>query len=128
MDATHQETGRMVYIKEVKTDSEELRIAQLLTQEDWISDPRNRCVPVVKIFQDHGDPQTSYIVMPFLRPVNNPPFEFVKEIIDFVDQILEVYLHCLKLVGIFKQNIQGLVFLHEKGVAHRYDPLAYSHL
>ena len=79
-----------MYIKEVKTDSEECRIAQLLTQEDWIFDPQNHCVPIVKIFEDHEDPQLSYIVMPFLRPVDDPFFETVKEIIDFVDQILEV--------------------------------------
>jgi len=92
----------LVYIKEVKTDSEEYRIAQLLTQEDWISDQRNHCVPIVKLFDDHKNPQLSYIVMPFLRPADKPPFESVREIIDYVDQILE-----------------GLVFLHEKGVAHR---------
>jgi len=56
----------------------------------------------MKVFKDHGDPTVSYMVMPFLRPVDNPPFEYVKEIIEFTDQILE-----------------GLVFLHEKGIAHR---------
>ena len=91
----------MVYIKEVKTDSEEYRIAQLLTQEDWISDPRNHCVPIVKLFEDHNNPQVSYIVMPFLRPANDPVFEFVKEIIDFVDQILEVYSNRLSPVNNF---------------------------
>jgi len=39
----------MVYIKEIKTDCEEHRIAQLLTQEDWVSDSRNPRVPIVKI-------------------------------------------------------------------------------
>ena len=101
MDATHKETGKVVYIKEVDTDSEEYRIAQLLTQEDWISDTRNHCVPIVKLFEDHEDHEVSYIVMPFLRPANNPSFETVKEIIDFVDQILEVHPDCLKLAGIF---------------------------
>ena len=91
----------MVYIKEVKTDSEEFRIAQLLTQEDWINDPRNRCVPIVKLFEDHKDPRASYIVMPFLRPMDDPPFESVKEIIDFVDQILEVRPDRLEITIIF---------------------------
>ena len=100
MDATHKESGRVVYIKEIKTGSEEHRIAQLLTQEDWINDPRNRCVPIVKIFKDHKDPGVSYIVMPFLRPADSPPFETVKEIIDYVDQILEVHPHPLNLAGI----------------------------
>jgi len=90
VDAIHEATGKTVYIKEVETDSEELRIAQLLVQEEWISDPRNRCIPVMKVFKDHKDPTVSYMVMPFLRPVDNPPFEYVKEIIEFTDQILEV--------------------------------------
>ena len=90
MDAIHEATGKTVYIKEVPTDGDELRIAQLLTQEEWIGDPRNHCVPVTKVFKDHGDPEVSYMVMPFLRPVDSPAFEQVKEIIDFTDQILEV--------------------------------------
>ena len=38
--------------------------------------------------------------MPFLRPANDPPFETVGEIIDYVDQVLEVYPHLLNLAGI----------------------------
>jgi len=37
VDATHKESGKLVYIKEVKTDSEEYRIAQLLTHETTAS-------------------------------------------------------------------------------------------
>jgi len=74
----------------------------------------------VKLFEDHKDDQVSYIVMPFLRPIDKPPFESVKEIIDFVDQILEVYSNRSNLSVFSKKYIQGLVFLHEKGVAHRY--------
>ncbi|KAF9782683.1 kinase-like domain-containing protein [Thelephora terrestris] len=102
VDAMHEVTGKPVYIKEVPTDGEELRIAQMLVQEEWARDPRNHCVPLMRVFKDHKDPNTSYMVMPLLRPVDNPRFVTVKEIIKFVDQILE-----------------GLVFLHEKRVAHR---------
>ena len=91
----------MVCIKEVKTDGKEHHIAQLLMQEDWINDPRNHCVPIFKIFQDHNNPQVSYIVMPFLRPADDPQFDTVKEIIDYVDQSLEVRTGGTKLVGIF---------------------------
>ena len=79
-----------MYIKEVATDSEELRIAKSLVQDEWVSDPRNHCVPVTKVFKDYNDPSVSYMVMPFLRPMDNPPFESNKEIIAFADQILEV--------------------------------------
>ena len=80
----------MVYIKEVSSDDEECRIAQLLMQEEWGGDARNRCVRVKQIFKDPEDEEISYIVMPFLRPMDDPPFEYVKEIVDFTDQILEV--------------------------------------
>jgi len=94
VDAIHETTGKTVYIKEVPTDSEELRIAQLVIQEEWLDDPRNHCVPVTKVFKDHEDPKISYMVMPFLRPVDSPPFDQVKEITVFVDQILEVTVNC----------------------------------
>ena len=73
----------------------------MLMQEDWIKDPRNHCVPIVRIFEDHNDPRVSYIVMPFLRPADDPPFETVKEIIVYVDQMLEVRTGGPKLVGVF---------------------------
>jgi len=94
VDATHEATGKTVYIKEVGTDSEELRIAKLLMEMDWVGDPRNHCVAVTKVFEDHQNAEVSYIVMPFLRPVDSPPFEYVKEIIEFTDQILEVTVDC----------------------------------
>ena len=93
VDAIHEATGKAVYIKEVGADSEELRIIELLTQDDWLNDSRNHCVPVKKVFKDHQDPGIAYIVMPLMRSVDNPPFETVKEIIRFTDQILEVTMN-----------------------------------
>lgn len=90
VDAIHEATGKPVYIKEVPTDSDELRIAQMLVEEEWMTDPRNHCVRLKKVFQDHTNPNISYMVMPLLRPIDDPPFETVKEIIKFTDQILEV--------------------------------------
>lgn len=93
VDAVHEASGKMVYIKEVASDSEELRICQLLMQEEYISDPRNHCVPVTKVFKDHENQDLSYVVMPFLRLMDDPPFERVKEIVEFADQILEVLVN-----------------------------------
>ena len=41
-------------------------------------------------FQDPVIDTTSYIVMPLLRPFDNPEFSTIGEVIDFVTQILEV--------------------------------------
>lgn len=80
----------MVYIKEVEAGSEEHRIVEILRQEEWISDPRNHCVPVINIFEDSQNPELLYLVMPFLRPMIDPPFQTVREIMEFTNQILEV--------------------------------------
>lgn len=96
------EDGKLVYIKELNRGGEEGRIAQMLSTEESRKDPRNHSVPIIEIFDDPEDDTKSYMVMPLLRAADSPAFEFVKEIVDFIDQILE-----------------GLVFLHEKGVAHR---------
>lgn len=64
----------------------------MLGSEELTRDKRNHCVPVIEHFQDDEDADISYIVMPFLRPIDEPPFETVDNVIDFVDQILEVSL------------------------------------
>ena len=55
-----------------------------------IDDLMNHSVPILDTFGDPVDKSTSYLVMPFLRLIDNPPFEVVEEVLDFVDQILEV--------------------------------------
>jgi len=90
-----------VYQK-VDRDGTEVRNAQMLTKPELREDPRNHCVPIIKVIDDPDDDSKSYMVMPLLRNASDPPFQYVKEIIDFANQTLE-----------------GLVFLHEKGVAHR---------
>ena len=76
-----------MYIKEVQTGDLESRIALTLSALD---DPANHSVPILDTFVDHVDESVSYIVMPFLRSFDNPPFEIVEEVLDFADQVLEV--------------------------------------
>lgn len=42
------------------------------------------------------------MIMPMLRRHFNPPFQYVEDIVVFV-----------------RQSLEGLVFLHENGIAHR---------
>ena len=53
-------------------------------------DLANHSVPILDIFADTQDDSISYIVMPFLRPVDSPPFYAIEEMLNFADQILEV--------------------------------------
>jgi len=62
----------------------------MLSTKELLVDPRNHCAPVIEVIDDPDDNSISYMVMPMLRLADNPPFQYVKEIIDFVDQILEV--------------------------------------
>ena len=97
VDATRVSDGKLVYIKEVKTGDQESRIASILAA---VEDPENHSVPILDTFADPADKSTSYIVMPFLRSSDSPPFEAVGEVADFVDQVLEV-----------RSDLLGQVFL-----------------
>jgi len=99
VDATRISDGKLVYIKQVQTGDLESRIASTLSALD---DPANHSVPILDTFVDSVNESITYLVMPFLRSSDNPPFEFVEEVLDFADQILE-----------------GLAFMHSRGVAHR---------
>jgi len=102
VDATRIADGALVYVKRVQAAGTELQIASMFSSEDLRNNPKNHCVPILDTFQDEGDGSSSYMVMPFLRAIDEPAFELVDDVIIFADQILE-----------------GLVFLHQHGVAHR---------
>lgn len=101
IDATTTD-GQLVYLKQVRTDSEELKIAQMFSSPLIREDPRNHCVPVLDAFPDNEDETLTYIVMPYLHDMNQPDFYWVGDVVDFVDQVLE-----------------GLAFMHQHAVAHR---------
>jgi hypothetical protein len=86
------EDGKRVIIKEVGRNDEESRITKMLGSGPLQDDPRNHCVPLLEIIDDPDDSSKSYMVMPLLRAADHPPFDQVKEVIDFVDQMLEVCL------------------------------------
>lgn len=95
VDATRIADGKLVYVKEVQTNDAESRIALILNAYE---DVDNHSVPILDTFVDATDETISYIVMPFLRLLNDPPFESIEEILDFADQILEVSTGSLALM------------------------------
>ncbi|KAI0056213.1 hypothetical protein BV25DRAFT_1832438 [Artomyces pyxidatus] len=102
VDATRMADGKRLYIKRVRTGDAESSIACMLRAGALCGDPRNHSVPILEVFEDANYAGYSFMVMPFQREMDRPPFASVGEIVDFVDQMLE-----------------GLVFMHEQGVAHR---------
>jgi len=88
-----------VCIKRIGKNDEESRIAQMLSTKELRADPRNHCVPIIEVIDDPSDDSISYVVMPLLRNADSPPFQYVKEVVDFVDQILEVDSLTLRNIG-----------------------------
>jgi hypothetical protein len=106
LDAERQGDGTIVCIKRIEpkiyeSDAEsenartdEVKIGRYLSTEQMLRHPTNHCVPILDSFRDPILPEVEYIVMPVLRPYNNPEFCFVGEVVDFVTQILEVSVPC----------------------------------
>ncbi|KAI0345526.1 hypothetical protein BDW22DRAFT_1324827 [Trametopsis cervina] len=99
MDAVDA-TGRAVCIKRVRTESVECQILEKF--KELRDDPRNHCVELLATLSDPEHPDITYLIMPLLQRVDNPWFETVGEVVDFIGQMLE-----------------GLTFLHGHDVAHR---------
>ncbi|KAH9851119.1 kinase-like domain-containing protein [Lenzites betulinus] len=91
--------GTLVAIKHAKSRGQEIEIAQFVTSTKH---PHNHCVPVKDLFLDPDDSEWSFMVIPYLRPFNEPEFELIGDVIEFIAQMLE-----------------GLSFLHSNSIAHR---------
>ena len=90
-----------MFLKRVPDDSSELRIHRFLADEEKLEDPYNHTVPLLDEFPKNDDPTCIYMVMPLLRPYYLPEL-FVKEVVDFMKQVLEDRtVPELSLVGAF---------------------------
>ena len=118
----YTDEGKFVCIKSIPKNSDESRIAQMLSTKELREDPRNHCVPIIEVFDDPDDDSLSYLVMPLLRNADSPPFQYIKEIIDFVDQILEVGPLSLRSTGFSPKLVGTSVHAREWGRT----PVVYS--
>ena len=93
LDAKDLMTGRVICIKRLGKKTNELEIGRYLVPDsssESSQDPNNHCVPILDAFKDPVHCDVSYIVMPLLRPFDDPEFGTIGEVIDFVTQLLEV--------------------------------------
>ena len=111
MDATRISDGKLVSLKRVKSSSQEIVIASLLSSEELRSDPRNHCVPILDAIVDTEDPALSFIVMPFLRHVDDPPLDTVGSVLECMEQLLEVSLSFLSLDLLLRPSRASLSFM-----------------
>ena len=91
MDATRRRDGKHVMLKKVYPDEgpHELIITQLFSSRELARDPRNHCVPLLDIIEIPQNGQ-KLMVMPLLRPFNDPHFQTFGEFVAFFTQICEV--------------------------------------
>ncbi|OSC97567.1 kinase-like protein [Trametes coccinea BRFM310] len=99
LDARRSRNNDIVAIKMFRRDSQELQVSHYLSS---LRDPQNHTVPILEYLEDPFDARLCLMVMPYLRPINDPEFSTVGEVIDFVNQTLE-----------------GLAFMHRHRIAHR---------
>ena len=90
IDARRANDNLLVCIKRVSTKTHEVETAMLFSQPALRSDPRNHCIPILDVIPDEQDEYIAYLVMPFYRMMDDPPFELVDDVLDFADQVLEV--------------------------------------
>ena len=123
MDATCRRDGKHVMLKKIFHDEglHELIITQLFSSREIARDPRNHCVPLLDIIEIPQNGQ-KLMVMPLLRPFNDPHMQTFGEFVAFFTQICEVRSFQLpRHEPILIDSVdQGLQFMHEQNIAHRY--------
>lgn len=96
LDVTRNKDGETVCIKRILKQPDEVNIAQYLSSQQLLRNSNNHTVPIMDAFRDPELPEVDYIVMPVLRPYDDPEFGAVGEVIEFVTQILEVCPNCAR--------------------------------
>ncbi|KAL1945400.1 hypothetical protein VTO73DRAFT_2251 [Trametes versicolor] len=99
IDATRVADSSRVAIKRVKKAGQELHISQHVAS---LAGPDDHCISAIEAIPDPLDGQMALLVMPYLRPYNDPELQVVGDVVDFVSQMLK-----------------GLAFLHRNRIAHR---------
>ena len=119
MDATRIVDGKTVILKRLleKEGPYELQINRLLSSDPLVSNSRNHCARLLDVIELPNDPPI--MVHSHLRPFFDPPFNTYGEFVIFFWHICEVCVtHSLYRVRCSIH--QGVQFMHEHNVAHRY--------
>jgi hypothetical protein len=92
MDAVRDSDKRHVILKRSRPSShpQEVEIGRFLSSGGLLDARENHSVPIYDVLQPPGEEDLNLIVMPLLRPFNDPPFETIGETVDFFAQIFEV--------------------------------------
>jgi len=89
MDATRERDGKQVMLKRVP-GGRELVISQLVSSPRLRHDSRNHCVPLLEVIELPDAHDQKLMVMPLLRPFDQPRFQTFGEFVAFFTQICDV--------------------------------------
>ncbi|KAJ3873922.1 hypothetical protein F5051DRAFT_506196, partial [Lentinula edodes] len=101
MDARRTSDSQVVALKRVKSSSDEARISKMFSSQKHAENPANHCMPLLDVLQVPESDEV-VLVMPWMCPLNDPPFQTIGEVLQFFQEIL-----------------QGLQYMHHNNVAHR---------
>ncbi|KAJ6463418.1 kinase-like domain-containing protein [Mycena sanguinolenta] len=101
LDAIRIGDGKKVVLKRVETNSPEIGFIKSLNCPSVRDDPRNRTIPLLDIIGPAPDTSWAFLVMPYCREFNYPPFHCRSEFVEAMTQFLE-----------------GLQFMHENNIVH----------
>ncbi|KAF8508800.1 hypothetical protein JB92DRAFT_2950951 [Gautieria morchelliformis] len=104
MDATRMSDGKTVTLKRIvkSKNSDEVGISKFFSSEPLASDPKNHCVPLLDVLEVPEYEGMVLLVMPILRPFNDPKIWTFGEAVEF-----------------FRQVFEGIQFMHKHHYAHR---------
>ena len=100
MDGTRARDGMQVIFKKIARN--QLEINQYLCSPGLMRDPHNHCVPLLEILELPDAPGQRLLVIPVLRPFDNPRFQTFGEFVSFFTQICDVRLqhHPTRGIGV----------------------------
>ncbi|KAF7373512.1 Protein kinase domain-containing protein [Mycena sanguinolenta] len=101
LDATRICDGKKVVLKRVDASSPEIEFMKYLNRPAVRKDPRNRTIPLLDIIGPAPNTSWLFLVMPYCREFNYPPFHCRGEFVEAMTQFLE-----------------GLQFMHEHNIVH----------
>ncbi|TCD64065.1 hypothetical protein EIP91_004573 [Steccherinum ochraceum] len=93
--------GKLVIVRRMSTDSQELSLLLKFSQPEMRSAPGNLCVPVYAVFEDPDDPSSTFVVTPHLFMVYQLQWRNLDDILNYISRVLE-----------------GLVFFHSHGISN----------
>lgn len=92
IDATKSANGQIVMLKKISIldHPKEIDITRYFSREPFASHPKNHCIQLIDVLQVPSQPDIAILVLPLLRPYEDPWFESVGEAVEFFRQIFEV--------------------------------------